>query len=682
MIEELSIISSKELSNVSENDVNCLVVELIDKSKTNMLEMCDLTLECTALLTSAQNRSDSLSNQGPFKRFFGEISGKNAKIRDAILEDNTNALYAAQRVINGVAKECMNNRELMIAVNDRLSSYYLELKEEQNYISEEVKKNRMAIIAFYKQFEEEIKEIKSDVKNIKEYEYSYCAGCNYKLRAWQIVCPSCGEIHSLKSIEMNEETRKILNNISLIVKDNTLSDKIVWDKTVQKAERNLRKVKDLAQTGSIDIGDEIENDLNTLINKCQDEEFQIAVVGVMKAGKSFLMNALIGAEAASVDVHPETATLTKFRAANGYYVKVRFNSDNQWEKLKASANESKSRGKDSLYTRLCDSSVTEMESEWINHDELFIYCNDLKELQDMVKKYTSSKELIHIFVSEVEVGIDRKIFDMPDEVVFVDTPGLQDPVKYRSDITKEYIKKADAVLIAVKPEMFTVESLGIISTVFEIFDNKKTYIVGTQKDLRKESECKAYVSNWIEKMCDSKYYGDSREAESRILFTSAKMSLLIKKWWNSSDVERKDQTFFNFDDYSDIVSFSGKVLKNLNFNVFQMTKKDYEDISRATGIEILRDTLNQSLIKEKRELKIDEIKRFYIRIKKQITDASRKEINERQMKIKKAVEGAESIKNEIEIKSAEKLRIKLENNELKQELKNICLDFNELFKDL
>ena len=65
-----------------------------------------------------------------------------------------------------------------------------------------------------------------------------------------------------------------------------------------------------------------------------------------------------------------------------------------------------------------------MESEWVNHGDLKIECKNLEDLQGVVKKYTSSRAIEHIFVSEVEVGVDRNLFNMPKEVVFVDTPGL------------------------------------------------------------------------------------------------------------------------------------------------------------------------------------------------------------------------------------------------------------------
>lgn len=66
--------------------------------------------------------------------------------------------------------------------------------------------------------------------------------------------------------------------------------------------------------------------------------------------------------------------------------------------------------------------------------------------------------------------------------MFVDTSGLHDPVKYRSNITREYIAHANAVLVAVKLGALTEEPLETITTVLDYAGNNrdKVFIVGTQ----------------------------------------------------------------------------------------------------------------------------------------------------------------------------------------------------------
>lgn len=672
MAKELSIISSDLLTNVSETEVNALIEQMIEKSKNNMEEICELTLECTTLLSSAESRSTALSNQGVFKRLVGNITGKNQKLKNAILQDNTNALYAAQGIINRVMLECTNNRKLLLAVNDRVSNLYLELKENQNDVAAAVLMTRQAMVAFYKQYQEQIIAQDERISRMEEYVKVRCPKCQNELQSWQKVCSYCGYIHPLKIDGASEDTKQILSQISEVLKDETFSEDIVWDLTAKKTERVLRKVKTLAQIGRLPgYTEELDTDVENLINKCKDAEFQIAVVGVMKAGKSFLMNALIGAEIASVEVNPETAALTKFRSANGYYVIVKFHDKKQWEKLKESAKNSKKTGKDSLVARLNNPATARMESEWVGHKELIINCKNLKDLQDTVKKYTSSQVMEHLFVSEVEVGVDNSIFNMPKEVVFVDTPGLKDPVRYRSNITKKYIKKADAVLIALKPGPFTAEGLEIVTTVLDCTESNKAYIVGTQKDLNSEVECEKYVSNWVEHLVDARRYRDGRRVRNRIILTSAKMELLVNKWSSLSERDKEDEGCFSTIDYNDLESYSGKTIKKRGFNLMQMSQEECGIVSESTGIPVLRNKLESTLIANYRKLKIEDIEKAFIRCKKQLTILSKNAIEQQKRSIELAMAGAEALKTQINSMVTEKEMLKQEGAELKMEAKKL-----------
>lgn len=199
MAKELSIISSNLLMDVRESEVNGLIEQMVEKSKSNMEEITELTLECTTLLSSAENRSVALSNQGVFKRLVGNITGKNTKMRNAILQNNTNALYAAQGVINRVMLECTNNRKLLLSINDRVSDLYLELKENQNDVSAAVLMVRQAIVAFYKEYQNEIIAQDKRISKVEEYVKTKCSKCGTELFSWQKICPCCGYIHSLKT---------------------------------------------------------------------------------------------------------------------------------------------------------------------------------------------------------------------------------------------------------------------------------------------------------------------------------------------------------------------------------------------------------------------------------------------------------------------------------------------------
>lgn len=671
MAEKLNLVPANMLTDVSEVEVNEVIDQIVEKSKDNMEEICELTFECTSLLSSAESKANALSNQGVFKRLIGSVTGKNRKLQSAITENNMNALYASQEVINRVMLECTHNRKLLLAVNDRVSDLYLELKNNQNDIENGLLIVRQAIVSFYKKYQEEILEHDERISRIEEYEKVRCPKCQNELLSWQRVCSYCGYIHPLKVGTESEKTKEVLAQISSLVKDEKLSEDIVWDLTAQKTERVLRKMKTLAEIGELPgYTNEIKSDIENLVNKCKDAEFQIAVVGVMKAGKSFLMNALIGAEIASVEVNPETAALTKFRSANGYHVIVKFHNRTQWEKLKKSAQNSGG-GQHSLATRLANSKTKKMENDWIGHEDIVIECKNLKELQETVKRYTSSQKVEHLFVSEVEVGVDKSIFNMPKEVVFVDTPGLKDPVKYRSNITKKYIKKADAVLIALKPEALTTEGVSIITTVLDCTETDKAYIVGTQKDTRNEDDSEKYVSNWVEHLVDAKRYRDERSVMNRIVLTSAKMELLLNKWQSLSEKEREDENIFSTDDYEDLRSYSGKTVKKRGFSLMNMSEDDYNIVMAETGITTLKNKLESSLISNYRKLKIEDIQRTYERCRNQMIALSKSAISQKEHDIELAISGAEELKKKIDSMNSEKQKLKEEDRQLKDEAKKL-----------
>ena len=285
-------------------------------------------------------------------------------------------------------------------------------------------------------------------------------------------------------------------------------------------------------------------------------------------------------------------------------------------------------------------------------------------------------------MSEVEVGVDRSIFNMPQEVVFVDTPGLKDPVKYRSNITKKYIKKADAVLIALKPGPFTAEGLEIVTTVLDCTDTDKAYIVGTQKDLNSDLECEKYVSNWVEHLVDAKRYSDKRKVMNRIILTSAKMDLLVNKWISLNDTEKENESIFSYDDFNDLQSYSGKSIKRRGFNLMQISQDDFKIISDSTGIPILRRKLETSLIANYRKLKIEDIKKSYVRCKKQITSLSENAIVQQENAIELATAGAEALKQQISKMALEKETLKQENDELKKAVEKLENSIKTRIKEL
>ena len=88
-----------------------------------------------------------------------------------------------------------------------------------------------------------------------------------------------------------------------------------WDETVRKHAATMKKVCRVLEEEEISeyVTSRIKKNMETLLKRCASAELHIALVGAIKAGKSTLINALLGYEYASTRVTPETAALTKFR---------------------------------------------------------------------------------------------------------------------------------------------------------------------------------------------------------------------------------------------------------------------------------------------------------------------------------------------------------------------------------
>ena len=94
-------------------------------------------------------------------------------------------------------------------------------------------------------------------------------------------------------------------------------------------------------------------------------------MGTVKAGKSSLINALIGTRLASVDPTPETSILVKYRTTSeGNYLKINFYTEAQWNKLWSTAkNATVFRNE---YDRL---GAENIKYEYLNKPQKYITCS-------------------------------------------------------------------------------------------------------------------------------------------------------------------------------------------------------------------------------------------------------------------------------------------------------------------
>lgn len=261
------------------------------------------------------------------------------------------------------------------------------------------------------------------------------------------------------------------------------------EKLQNEVERQKRKIEEIEKSietvekeFNVKFDDE-RKDIKEQKAFIDEPDLQIAIVGTIKAGKSTFINALFEENIASTDVTPETASLTKFRYSTKNKLEVKFYNKKEWDELWESVKKSEEKTKTKIFRDEFESSGAEnIKNDYIGASDKIEEVSNIEELKKKVKEYTSKTSEIHYFVKELKVYLNND--NIHKNVTIVDTPGLDDVVDYRSKITRDYIKRANAVIVCVDSSSLRNDEYVTITKVFENIgdDFYKVMILGTQID--------------------------------------------------------------------------------------------------------------------------------------------------------------------------------------------------------
>lgn len=399
-----------------------------------------------------------------------------------------------------------------------------------------------------------------------------CKHCNTESSI--LFCPKCGFIFDFPDfIRGNERLEKYFSKfIKNLVKEARekrikiaeLVDKgPLADATYRMYFEHMAYLQEICNSDAtykfFDANGESMFDVMTEFGrKCLSNECQIAIVGTVNSGKSMFLNAILGREIASTYPTPETASLTKFRfSKKGDYIKVSYYTNEEWELLwksvmEASQNSYRDDKKDFLseYNKL---NADTIKPSLLNRKEDIFVPNSFEDLKETVAKYTSCKHAEHFFAKEVEIGLSS--FNVPKNIVFVDTPGLNDPVSFRSDITHRYIHSAKVVLLCVRATSAEIraselEDIAILFSELR-YSKERIYLFGTQVDIQTH-----FMDYWTEHtkpefmkyLSGEQYFGTKENASKKIMPVTAWYYNMIQRTkndhsiWNSSkDVDVLDE---------------------------------------------------------------------------------------------------------------------------------------------
>lgn len=470
--------------------------------------------------------------------------------------------------------------------------------------------------------------------------------------------------------ENNEKLVEIhWNDILNDYTKNMILSKIVLD--------NLSKEEFFKE--EVSFFESINRQIEDYVENVKNPSYQIAIVGAIKAGKSTLINALIGHELASTNVTPETATLTKFRYSEKNSLKIKFYTRNEWNKIWKDAVNKKA---DTFIDEYKELKSDEVKDELLNKKDVYQIFDDIEDMKKEISRWTSSKEKEHYFVKELEIGISD--LKLPPQICLVDTPGLNDIIDYRSKITRDYIDSANAVIVCVNAKTLRNEEFLTITRVFSKarYKKDKIYILGTQIDIMnsaedwkeqrklwidilKKEECYGKFNTAIEHLLGISSYAYSEALKLKGIIDTGKVFDLTGKRLITSEEAQKIFKLVQENKYTE------EMTEQLKKNIIDFSQ--IETVKEIIQLKLL-DDFNNSLVKdftERYKVLIEEIIKFKMDYRK-ILSEKKEDLEKTSDELNKKVEEERN-----KIKELEKINEKLE-EKIKEATKSFNLDFEEI----
>ena len=277
----------------------------------------------------------------------------------------------------------------------------------------------------------------------------------------------------------------------------------------EEFQNKKNKLKSLALKAK-DFGWIDENRCKELIDKLEKDILTIGVIGQMKCGKSTFLNSFVFEDTVlPAATTPMTAALSVITYGEQKKVVAEFYTNDEWEEQKAQAARSLD---DVAGDTMAESKIKAAKELVSKASRLGSYLKDY-----LGKTREDSFENIIEYVGAdgkyVSITKSVKIY-YPKEylkgVEIVDTPGFNDPIVSREERTKEFLKKADVVLMmlyAGRPFDATARDIifkndsqcGIGKVLIGI--NKYDIPYCSEVNPEDEEQIKDYVKSEIAKAC-------------------------------------------------------------------------------------------------------------------------------------------------------------------------------------
>ena len=574
-------------------------------------ELEELALSCVSEIANASAISRELTEQGTIKRFWGNLTGKNAKMQAALSRSNTNVQYAHQQILTCLMEQNASMMDFAVKLEKEHHQIVLEIDQRQLETNMQLKKVCLWLMKLDHVEKELIDELGHMDEELNRVVF-LCNSCGHFVSRERSICPKCGQVlrschPSLKTRQGQEQFNRDIEKVSQMLKENKVMNRYPSKKGKAYYFDQIEQLERCIQ--NIGLPEEVQRSIQQRCDKMRlflkKQHIEIAIAGSVKAGKSSLINALFDEEIAAVETTPETSVLTKYRTTrSGNYIRVQFYNEMAWKGIWSDACKSKTYSRDYQ-----EANAAQLKAKWVNARPYHKNQLTLEELKAEVNRFTHSKSPDHFFVREVEVGICSNVF--PNDVFLVDTPGLDDIVKARSNVTRRYLNQADAVLACVKADSIheSSEALFINRIMGNRRDKNTLFVVVTKKDQKSamnfDKDYHYFLRNVLEEMFNPDEKEPKRiDAKNNCFGISALSYNEVCAWENgmldSSSGDRYRQFIF-------MLLQMGYLEMNVAFaqpeELYSCIRRNVSAVKEYSGIPSLKEQLYKRFITSARKIK-------------------------------------------------------------------------------
>ena len=266
---------------------------------------------------------------------------------------------------------------------------------------------------------------------------------------------------------------------------------------------------------SLNPGANVANAATKARQKARELEFNVALTGVINAGKSTLLNALLGKKILGASNVPETVNLTVLKYAPEPFARVNFWSEAELKELGIAQD------KDNEIAQIYGGAGVKFESETAKNlngkfdadgesepkfesPSVGQICSEPPASKtvktDEIKRYTSADSKYAKFVKSVELYENLEI--LKDNVCIIDTPGIDDAVAAREELVRRFMRECDLMVHLMNvSQSATQKDLDFIVASLQNSHAVKLAVLLTHADVLKEgglNEVAAYAKKSVE----------------------------------------------------------------------------------------------------------------------------------------------------------------------------------------